>query len=175
MVVVAQRRVDNQAKQLQVALANLELHKQNVQRENEQFEANYGITPYGEPSDVPSRIPGAMQDQGGTAVPMKVATQMGPGGFEKSRAGAAKNVIDTAGETSALIRANKNVLGPIWGRVSLADLAIGKMPDFVQDKAQRQALEKIITSMQSTYSFASTAHGWRSSEAPAKFEQAIED
>lgn len=170
---IKKRALDIQTRMLQARLSGLELQKENVERNNAQFGINYGINPDGSPSDLPSKVPGAMQDEGGTAVPLKVATQMGPSGMEKSRAGAAKNSTDTLNETAKLIRDNKDILGPIWGRVSLAGLAVGKLPDIVMTPAQRQALEKIVVSAQSSYSFTSTAHGWRSAEAPAKFEQAV--
>lgn len=171
----AKKRLDNQGKMLQATLSRLEITKDNSQRAETTFQAQYGLNSKTlQPSDVPSRIPGAMQfSDGGGAAPLKVAGQLGPGGMEKSRAGAAQNASDTLKETAALIRANKDVLGPIWGRISLAGLAAGKVPDGVYTPAQRQALEKLAVSFQSSFSFVSTAHGWRSAEAPAKFEQAV--
>lgn len=161
---IARRRVALQSQMLQKALASLELQKENTQRENATFGINYGINPDGTPNDLYQQIPGAMTDATGAPLPLKAAGQLKPSGQEMSRAGAATATRTLLTQAADMVDKNAARLGPIMGRVSMAELLAGNVPPEMADLA---------ATMGQAYAVATTAHGWRSAEAPAQFEKSI--
>lgn len=161
---IAKKRLDIQRGMLQRSLAALQVAQANQQRNDAQFELNNGITSRGEQSDLIDQVPNAPTDAQGNAVPYKPAAMMGPSGQEKSRAGAAVSTQKLFRKLAAEVIKSKSRLGPIMGRVSMAQLLAGDVPP---------ELSKIAALTGQAYAVATTAHGWRSAEAPAKFEQSI--
>jgi hypothetical protein len=164
MVTVAQKRVEVAKQLLQRSLAALQVQQANQQRNDATFELNNGITTSGEPSDLINQVPNAPTDSAGNAVPYKPAQMLGPSGQEKSRAGAALSTQKLFRKLAREVLANKGRIGPIMGRVSMAQLLAGNVPP---------EMSKIAALTGQAYAVATTAHGWRSAEAPAKFEQSI--
>lgn len=162
MVDIANKKLENAKLMLQRALAALQVSQANQQRNDATFELNNGITTSGQPSDLIDRVPNAPTDAQGNAVPYKPAQMLGPSGQEKSRAGAATSTKTLYIKLAREIAANKATIGPLMGRITMGQLLIGDVPP---------AMSRISTLVGNAYAVSTTAHGWRSAEAPAQFEK----